>query len=75
MMRQAFCEQTMKTLEIETRDSHVRVVIDGIDLLTTITSADPDSRTFLANFSTLEISNENVLEFSDGIVVPFDQIR
>jgi len=54
---------------------HARVVIDGVDLLTATTSTETDSRAFLADLSILEIPDENVLEFSDGIVVLLDRIR
>ena len=60
---------------IEARDRRVRVVINGIELVTTKTSTDADSGAFLADFSVLEISHENVLEFPDGIVMLFDQLR
>ena len=56
-------------------DRHARVVIDGIDLLTTTTSTDTDGGAGLTDLSILEITNENVLEFSDGIVVLLDHLR
>jgi len=62
-------------VEVEHRGRYVRVVVDGIDLLTTTSSTNTDSGPFLTNFSILEIGDENVLEFSDGIVVSFNQIR
>jgi hypothetical protein len=56
-------------------NGHARVVIDGIDLLATATSPKADGRTLLAKFPTLQITNEDVFEFSDGIVVLLDQLR
>ena len=51
---------------------HVRVVIDGIDLLAATASTETDGGAFLADITILEIGNENLLEFPDGIVVLFD---
>ena len=55
-------------------DKHIRVVIDCIDLLAATTSTKPDSGAFLADLSILEISDKNVLEFSNGIVVFLNQV-
>jgi hypothetical protein len=51
------------------------VVIYSIDLLTATAPSNTDGRAFLTDFPILEIANENVLEFSDDIVVLLDQIR
>lgn len=57
----------------EAEDGHARVIIDGIDLLATATSTKADGRALLAEFPTLQVTNENMLEFSNGVVVLFDQ--
>ena len=62
-------------MECMSTGGHARVVIDGIDLLATTASTETDGGAFLADITILEIGNENLLEFPDGIVVLFDLLR